>query len=90
MTKRVEAIYEEGILRPLEALPFQEHQRVTVTISDSAQDAAEPFLDHEYIEKVKREVAAMDWIPTLEEVRMGLSKIPGNLSDDFRAEREDE
>jgi hypothetical protein len=40
------------------------------------------------MEKVTQEVAAMGPAPSLEEVRRALSKIPGNLSDDIRAERE--
>ncbi|MEK7408128.1 MAG: hypothetical protein AAB225_23910 [Acidobacteriota bacterium] len=38
--------------------------------------------------KVKRDVAAMGPAPSLEEVREALSKIPGRVSDDIRAERE--
>jgi len=84
MTKTVEAVYENGVLRPLEPLPFKEHQLVTVTVSDPA----EHWLDHEYMEKVKQDVAAMGPAPSLEEVRQALSKIPGDLSDDIRRERE--
>jgi len=84
MTKTLQAVYENGVLRPLEPLPLKEHQRVTVTVSDPA----ERWLDHEYMEKVKKDVEAMGPAPSLEEVRKVLSKIPGNLSDDIRAERE--
>ena len=84
MTKTLQAIYENGVLRPLESLPLKEHQRVMVTVSDPA----EIWLDHEYMEKVKQDVAAMGPAPSLEKVREALSKIPGNLSDDIRAERE--
>ena len=35
MHKRLEAIYENGVLRPLEPVDLEEHQRVTVTIEDS-------------------------------------------------------
>ena len=84
MTRSVTAVYENGVLRPLEPLPLKEHQRVSVTVSDPV----ECWLDHEYMEKVKKDVAAMGPAPSLEEVRRTLSKIPGNLSDDIRAERE--
>jgi len=84
MTRSVAAIYENGVLRPLEPLPLKEHQRVSVTVSDPV----EHWLDHEYMEKVKKDVAAMGPPPSLEEVRQALSKIPGKLSDDIRAERE--
>jgi predicted DNA-binding antitoxin AbrB/MazE fold protein len=84
MTKTLQAVYENGVLRPLEPLPLKEHERVMVTVSDPI----ERWLDHEYTEKVKRDVAAMGPAPSLEEVRKALSKIPGKLSDDIRAKRE--
>jgi hypothetical protein len=46
------------------------------------------WLDHEYLERVRQDVAAMGPAPSMEEVRQALSKIPGKLSDDIRAERE--
>lgn len=39
MTKTLDAIYENGVLRPLSPLPLPEHARVTVTIQ--ADDDAE-------------------------------------------------
>jgi predicted DNA-binding antitoxin AbrB/MazE fold protein len=84
MTKTLQAIYENGVLRPLEPLPLEEHQRVTVTVSDPA----ERWLDREYMERVKKDAAALGPAPSLEEIRRVLSKIPGKLSDDMRAERE--
>lgn len=84
MTKTLQAVYENGVLRPLEPLPLKEHQRVMVTVSDPA----ERWLDQEYMEKVKKDVAGMGPAPSLAEVRQALSKIPGNLSDDIRVERE--
>jgi predicted DNA-binding antitoxin AbrB/MazE fold protein len=32
MTVTVEAIYENGVLKPAQALPFAEHQKVEVTV----------------------------------------------------------
>jgi predicted DNA-binding antitoxin AbrB/MazE fold protein len=34
MTKQLEVIYEGGVLRPLEPLPFAEKERLTVTVSN--------------------------------------------------------
>jgi predicted DNA-binding antitoxin AbrB/MazE fold protein len=84
MVKTLQAVYENGVLRPLEPLPLKEHQRVSVTVSEPS----ERWLDHEYMEKVRKDVAAMGPAPSLEQVRQALSKIPGNLSDPIRAERE--
>jgi hypothetical protein len=55
-----------------------------VTVSDPA----ERWLDQEYMEKVKMDVAASAPAPDLDRVRQALSKIPGNLSDEIRAERD--
>jgi hypothetical protein len=43
----------------------------------------------EFLEWARAEVAAMPQIPSLEEVQDILSKIPGTLTDDFAAEREE-
>lgn len=32
MSLTVEAIYEDGVLKPAQALPLQEHQKVRVTV----------------------------------------------------------
>jgi predicted DNA-binding antitoxin AbrB/MazE fold protein len=51
MQKTFEAIYENGILRPLEALRLPDNARVTVTIGDlaaSEQDVAGYFSPEEW------------------------------------------
>ena len=80
----LQAVYENGVLRPLESLPLKEHQRVTVTISDPI----ERWLDQEYMSRVKEDAAKSGPAPSLEDIRRVLSKIPGKLSDDIRAERD--
>ena len=88
MTKQVEAVYENGVLRPLEPLPLDEHQRVTVTVS-AEEDPLASIIDHAFVERARKEVQAMNYISSLEEVRKILSKFPGSLSEDIRTERED-
>ena len=84
MMRTISATYENGVLRPSEPLPLAEHQKVSVTVSDT-KDALEPWLDHEYLAAID----AMDTsAPTLEEVRRILSGTSGNLSDAIRAERD--
>ena len=85
MQKTFEAVYENGVLRPLETLQLPNNERVTVTIEDlaaSGQDLAGYFSPEEW------EAAAHDEI-SLEEVRRALSSIPGSLSDSVVASRED-
>jgi predicted DNA-binding antitoxin AbrB/MazE fold protein len=83
MTRSLQAVYEKGVLRPLEPLPLQEHQQVTVTISDElAKDWADvAFLRH-------FESQADDSV-TLEQVRSALSKVGGSMVEDFRKERDE-
>ena len=87
MTTRVDAIYEHGVLRPLAPVDLTESQRVTLLISETSTGASQ--LDRELVDRARAEVAAMQQVPTLEEVRSVLSKIPGSLVDDVIAERED-
>jgi predicted DNA-binding antitoxin AbrB/MazE fold protein len=87
MTRQVEAVYERGVLRPLEPLALAESQRVKLTISDTDTSRYSPNL--ELLEWAKAEVAAMPHVPSLEEVQAIMSKIPGSLAEDFIAEREE-
>ncbi len=41
MGKRLEAVYEKGVLRLLEPVDLEEHQRVTVTIDEHGVRAAD-------------------------------------------------
>lgn len=88
MSKRLEAIYENGVLRPLEPLDLPEHQRVTVILSESPVSGSEEnWLDVEYLRLCAAEA---DENISLEAVREALGKIPGSLTADFIAEREED
>jgi predicted DNA-binding antitoxin AbrB/MazE fold protein len=82
MTRSLQAVYEKGVLRPLEPLPLKEHQQVTVTVSDQEDDR----LDATFLRYL--ETQADDSV-SLEQVRAALAKIPGSLVDDFRRERDE-
>ncbi len=83
MSKKLEAVYENGVLRPLEPLDLPEHQRVTIIVYPSLE---EDWLDAECLHLSAAEV---DESLSLETVREALGKIPGSLTADFIAERED-
>jgi|HubBroStandDraft_6_1064221.scaffolds.fasta_scaffold629150_2 predicted DNA-binding antitoxin AbrB/MazE fold protein len=85
MIQQVDAVYENGVLRPLAPLTLQESQRVRITIVDSG--AGQELLDKELIERARTEVSAMTEIPTIEEVRALLSTIPGSMAEAVSAER---
>jgi len=83
MTRRLKAIYENGMLRPLEPLPLGERQQVTVTVSDS-QD--EEWADATFLRYLELQA---DESVTVEQVRAGLAKISGSMAEDFRSERDE-
>jgi len=87
MAKSIPAIYENGVLRPLEPVTLTEHQqvRLSIIIGQPDETALEAWLDHEYMAQIE---AIQESEPTLEDVQRALSKIPGKLSDDIRTERE--
>jgi predicted DNA-binding antitoxin AbrB/MazE fold protein len=85
MSKTLPAIYENGLLRPLEPLELKEHQRVRVTADDFSDDPAGALLDHEY----HAAIDAMDEeVRTLEEVRTALGPVRGKLSDAVSEDRD--
>jgi hypothetical protein len=46
------------------------------------------LIDHEFVAECEREIEGKD-VPTIEEVRQMLSKIPGSLAEEIIADRED-
>ena len=85
METRLQAVYKDGVLQPLESVALEERQQVTVTISDPTivrQDLAGYFTPEEWAE------AAHDDI-SLDEVRRALSTISGSLSDAVIALRQE-
>ena len=83
MTRSLQAVYEKGVLRPLEPLPLQEHQQVTVTVYE--QEEGE-WLDATFLRYLETQA---DESVTLEQVRSALAKIPGSMVEDFRRERDE-
>jgi len=81
--KTVQAVYENGVLRPLEPLLLGEQQQVTVTISDRTDTAPNhPLLvsSEEWSNSIQDDIG-------LDEVRRALSTIRGSLSEAVLEER---
>lgn len=79
------AVYKNGILQPLEALPPEEKRQVTVTIVDPGS------VGHEiagYFSAEEWAQAAQDTV-SLDEVRRALATISGSLSGTVIAQREE-
>lgn len=84
---QVEAIYKDGVLKPLQPLELAEDERMRLSISTSTESGGQAGL--EYIERLELELRDAPPAPGLDEVRRRLARIPGSLAADFAAERED-
>ena len=81
MSQTLQAVFENGVLRPLEPVALYEREQVSVTLMRAGN---EPWQDHfEYMEP-----DADDSIP-IDEVRAALARIPGSMRDDFIRERDE-
>jgi len=86
MPLQVDAVYENGVLRPLQPLDLREHEQVLVSVVKPA-DQGRPNLAAEFIEGVKRVLQDAAPAPGLEEVRRRLAKVPGSMADDIVSDR---
>jgi predicted DNA-binding antitoxin AbrB/MazE fold protein len=82
------AVYENGLLRPLEPLRLAERQqRVSLTIDGTpVPDGDDDLIDYELLHSLETEHLSE---VTLEQVRAVMAKIPGSMTADFIAEREE-
>ena len=77
MHERIEVVYENGVLRPLGALPLTLHERQHLTVSIEISEEGNDWL------------ADADPAVSLESVRRALSKAPGSLAQMVHDEREE-
>ncbi len=85
MEKKLQAVYKDGVLQPLEPVPLEERQQVTLTITDATgvcQDVKGYFTPEEWSKAERDDIS-------LEEVREALSTISGSLSDAVIALRQE-
>jgi predicted DNA-binding antitoxin AbrB/MazE fold protein len=85
MERTVRAVYENGVLLPLEPLALEERQEVVITISDAHSAAP----DHSFLISSEEWQDAADDDVSLDEVRAALSTIRGSLSEAILEERRD-
>jgi predicted DNA-binding antitoxin AbrB/MazE fold protein len=83
MTRNLKAVYENGVLRPLEPVPFKEHEVLDLTVTDGPE-VPEELLDTEFLRQCE---SLADDSVTIEEVRAALSKIPGSMAEEIRKAR---
>ena len=87
--REIEAVYQNGTLRPVQPLPLAENQRVKLTISEISADQLEAMIDQTFLEHARKEVAAAAYIPTHEEVRRLTAKDLTSWSEAIIAGREE-
>jgi len=87
LRQQVDAIYENGVLKPLTPIVLAEHEQVSLVIR--AKDDVD--LDDEDDEDDYMPLIAEEGDPdiTWEEVRRITAKLPGSLADDVDREREE-
>jgi predicted DNA-binding antitoxin AbrB/MazE fold protein len=81
MRQKIDAVYENGLLRPLGPLELSDQERVSLTV-ESGSD--EHWLDMDALAWARQEG---DPTISLDDVRRCLAKIQGSLSDVVTAER---
>ncbi len=82
--KSFDAVYKDGVLRPLEALDLPENGRVHVTVN--GPDAEPDWLDTD-CHRMAASLADAD--VSLDDVRQALRSISGSLADTVIAERDE-
>jgi len=89
MVKHIEVIYTQGVFRPAAPLEVQleEGQHLTLILPENGAEV-EPFEEDEDLRQWCAEQAG-EKVPSLEEVRQSLSKIPGSMADVVIAERDE-
>ena len=87
MAKHIEAIYTNGVFRPAAPLELEprEGQHLIFLLPENGAEL-EPFVEDEDVRQWCAEQAG-EKVPSLEEVRQTLSKIPGSMADVVISER---
>ncbi len=82
----IDAIYENGVFRPLVPVSIPDRQKVGLTIHESTDDPLADLVDENAYASLPDYGGE---IPSIEKVRQALSGIQGNMSDAVIAEREE-
>jgi predicted DNA-binding antitoxin AbrB/MazE fold protein len=89
MAKHIEVIYTNGVFRPSAPLELEleEGQQLTLILPENGPEL-EPFVEDAALRQWCA-VQAGEQVPSLEDVRRMLSKIPGSMADVVIAERDE-
>lgn len=86
---QIDAVYENGVLRPLQQLDLTEHEQVVISVARKSPVPIRSSLALEYIERLRREMGNAGPAPGLAEVRRRLTRISGSMADEIVAARGD-
>ena len=81
MATKFEAIYGQGVLRPLEPLSLDENEKVTVEIAQAGDGPALSQFVHQRAAKVEK--------LSFQEIRQRFKHLPGCWADDVIDQRSD-
>ena len=89
MAKLIEVIYTQGVFRPAAPLELElrEGQHIMFLLPENGAEL-EPFVEDNDVRQWCAERAG-EYVPSLEDVRQMLSKIPGSMADAVIAERDE-
>lgn len=89
MAKHIEVIYTQGVFRPTAPLELalREGQHLVILLPENGA-GLEPFVEDDDARRRCAEQAGAH-VPSLEDVRQMLSKIPGSVADAVIAERDE-
>jgi predicted DNA-binding antitoxin AbrB/MazE fold protein len=89
MVKRIEVIYTQGVFRPTAPLELElrEGQHVMLLLPENGAEL-EPLVEDDDVRQWCAEQAG-GHVPSLEDVRQMLSKIPGSMADAVIVERDE-
>jgi predicted DNA-binding antitoxin AbrB/MazE fold protein len=85
MAIQIEAIYENGVLKPLRPLDLTENKRFVIVIKEDTDESDYEAIENAaFLESLRREAADYSGpVPSIEEVRKITSRLPGSLSQEI-------
>jgi predicted DNA-binding antitoxin AbrB/MazE fold protein len=83
--QQIDAIYENGVLRPLTQIDLAEHERVSLVIGPNGENDENGDAT-DYMPLIAEEG---DPSITWEQVQTLLARLPGSIADDFTRERDE-
>ena len=88
MTQPVDAVYENGVLRPLQTLHLKEAARVQVSVSqEDAPDLLDELIDYKLLDYARARTNSLVRVRTLDEVHAKLAQVEGSMAELIIAER---